>query len=148
MAYRTAKISAIRNNTTSFGRFLFPSEPRFSFLFCCSIYLGLTCLIPCDFEPGLSDPYPSIRLMPPQTQSPAPMAITIFCNTVIPVVNTVIFSRTGILLLLFFCQNPASGSSSLRLFSGFLTNKKGVCLHIMFRENTRPLAACHTIFAI
>ena len=33
------------------------------------------------FAPGLSLPYPSMRLMPPQMPSPAPSAITKVCNT-------------------------------------------------------------------
>lgn len=33
------------------------------------------------FAPGLSFPYPSIKLIPPQTQSPAPRAITKVCST-------------------------------------------------------------------
>lgn len=34
-----------------------------------------------SFAPGLSLPYPSMRLMPPQMPSPAPSAITKVCNT-------------------------------------------------------------------
>ena len=42
---------------------------------------AINCFMPCDFAPGLSLPYPSMRLMPPQMPSPAPSAITKVCNT-------------------------------------------------------------------
>lgn len=40
----------------------------------------MNCLIPCDLAPGLSLPYPSRRLMTPQTARPAPMATTNVCK--------------------------------------------------------------------
>ncbi|VHY08319.1 Uncharacterised protein [Clostridioides difficile] len=42
---------------------------------------AMSCLMPCDFAPGLSFPYPSKRLITPQMPSPAPRAITKVCNT-------------------------------------------------------------------
>lgn len=48
----------------------------FFLLFCSYTYLGISCLTPCDFAPGLSCPYPSRRLMPPHTQSAPPRATT------------------------------------------------------------------------
>lgn len=44
---------------------------------------GIKCLIPCDFAPGLSLPYPSIKLITPHTPSPAPMATTRVCKILI-----------------------------------------------------------------
>ena len=43
-------------------------------------YLDISCLTPCDLAPGLSLPYPSRRLMPPQTQSAPPRATTRVCR--------------------------------------------------------------------
>ncbi|EQK19083.1 hypothetical protein QUY_3461 [Clostridioides difficile P71] len=42
---------------------------------------AINCFMPWLFAPGLSLPYPSMRLMPPQMPSPAPSAITKVCNT-------------------------------------------------------------------
>lgn len=36
----------------------------------------ISCLMPCDFAPGLSFPYPSRRLITPHTPTPAPIAVT------------------------------------------------------------------------
>ena len=41
----------------------------------------IKCLMPCDFAPGLSFPYPSKRLITPQMPRPAPRAITSVCKT-------------------------------------------------------------------
>ena len=41
---------------------------------------AMSCLIPCDLAPGLSLPYPSIRLMTPHTPRPAPIAVTNVCK--------------------------------------------------------------------
>ena len=40
----------------------------------------MNCLIPCDFAPGLSFPYPSKRLITPHTARPAPIATTSVCK--------------------------------------------------------------------
>ena len=51
---------------------------------------AISCLIPCDFAPGLSLPYPSKRLMTPHAASPAPIAQTRVFNVVIAVVKKLI----------------------------------------------------------
>ena len=43
---------------------------------------AINCLMPCDFAPGLSLPYPSRRLTTPHTPRPAPMAVTRVCKIV------------------------------------------------------------------
>lgn len=42
---------------------------------------GIKCFMPWLFAPGLSFPYPSMRLIPPQIPRPAPRATTRVCNT-------------------------------------------------------------------
>ena len=50
----------------------------------------IKCLIPCDFAPGLSFPYPSRRLITPHTPTPAPIAVTTVLSPVTDVVKKLI----------------------------------------------------------
>ena len=50
----------------------------------------ISCFMPCDFAPGLSFPYPSKRLITPQTPTPAPIAVTTVFNPVTAVVKNAI----------------------------------------------------------
>ena len=59
----------------------------------------IKCLIPCDFAPGLSLPYPSRRLITPHTPTPAPIAVTTVFNPVTAVV------KNDILIYLFLSLN-------------------------------------------
>lgn len=51
----------------------------------------MSCLIPWDFAPGLSFPYPSNRLITPHTASPAPIATTSVCKILIAWLKNAIF---------------------------------------------------------
>lgn len=66
---------------------------------------AMSCLIPCDFAPGLSFPYPSRRLMIPHTAMPAPIAVITVFNVVTAEEKNAILVFSKIADYCFIVQN-------------------------------------------
>ncbi len=89
---------------------------------------AMSCLMPCDFAPGLSFPYPSRRLITPHTASPAPIATTRVCKMLIADAKNAIYYVKAEFLTLFLiylsCRN--------------LYKKTAVCLTQQQPKNEKP----------